>query len=422
MINSNLQLILSFEMQSDNLDNTALLSVSRSESEYFTAQKTRSESFKVELPHPFRETALMDSKGWRKKRQAAASAQDLGRRMWLNLPEHLRQDVLAANPEKPLRVGVASHSNGLDDIPWEWLSSETGEPLAATESVRFLRLVPTLYAPPPLSIAPPIRVLIVLTNPKDERLLQSNIEIDVVTRGLSNKPEYEVRLVLEPRIDALEREMEWFPHVIHYIGHAGINGNQGCLILHNEQEGTRWLSAAETARFLPSSVKLVCLSTCVSAENYQIGGLNRFAHCPSEVPLPTTIVNQYALDQIAATNFWSAFYPALLHHDGNIVEAFHESRMIVKKDETTTWDWASFSLVVRDGVGHPFRISQELEFSQNRYEAEVQAQLTARLANKLASRISTLDSKYQEHWETSMAAEASRLESFEKEIDDGGKL
>lgn len=422
MINPNSQLILNFELQDDYSESSKVrLSALESEREYFAAQKERNETFEVELPRPFHETALMDSKDWRRKTKERRVTDDLGARMWFNLPPDLRQTILHASVNNPLRVAIASHANGLDDIPWEWLNDGNNQSLAAMDSVRFMRLVPTLYASPPVTVELPIRVLIVLTNPKDERLLQSNVEIKAITQGLYNTPEYQVKIALEPRVEPLRREMEWEPHIIHYVGHAGISGNMGCLIIHSDQDGTRWLPAAEAARFIPSSVRLICLSTCVTVENYQIGGLNKFAHVPADVTLPTTIVNQYSITENTATNFWSRFYPALIRYDGNVVEAFHESRMAIKADETITCDWASFSLVVRDGVGHPLKLGKSARNIKNRFNAEIQAQLSARLANNLASRLSTLDPKYQAHWEISLAEETSRLESFEKEIDEEEK-
>lgn len=416
MINRDSQLILDFELFDEKRENKVLLSAFSNERDYFAAKKIKREAFEVELPSPFQETAWMDARRWRNQPQTMYAARDLGTRMWSNLPAHVRQLVLENGPSDPLRFAIASQTNGLDDIPWEWLTTENGKPVATLDAVRFVRLVPTIYATPPVSVALPIRVLIVLTNPKDERLLQPNVEIDVISQSLYNSPDYEVRIAHEPREDALRHELEWQPHIIHYVGHSGISGNKGCLIIHSETDGTRWLSAAEMTRLLPSSVRLVCLSTCVTTENYQIGGLNRFAHCPAEVPLPTTIVNQYALDQNAARDFWGSFYSLLTGRDGNIVEAFHDARRIVENKETDVWNWASFSLVVRDGTGQPFKISQTSEYSKNRFEAEIQAQWSARLANNLASRLSTLDSQHTELWESSVAEEESRLEDFEKEI------
>ena len=424
------QLIMAFEPPAAAKDRLSTLRIFHDEREYFEAGKVSVPEFKVELPHAFRETALMDAGGWRQRPRLAGPAQNLGERMWWNLPESVRDEILSGTPDAPRRVAILSASCGVDDIPWEWMNAGADNNIAANNAVRFVRLVPTLYPTPPLTVETPLRVLVVLTNPKDERLLRADEEIGIISQGLQNKSEYEVRTLVKPRIESLRTALEWSPHIVHYIGHSGISGNVGNLILHDEQEGTRWMAAAEVARYIPSSVRLLCLSTCVTAENYQTGGLAKFAHCPAEVPLPTTIVNQYAVGKSGARLFWREFYRMLINRAGNVVEAFHGARKsALEGDRDPWWCWASFSLVVRDGTGHPFRFAAANEGSHSlestrggghnsdRYAAEIQAQWSARLANNIAVRMRSLDADVQKHWEKTLADEAARVESFERDIE-----
>jgi hypothetical protein len=410
------QIILDFEPLAPR-ENKVLLRICHSEQEYFNAKREPVPKFPVDLPRPFQETAFMDPGGWRQTPLWEGPARDLGNRMWSNLPASVRDAILAGSPDTPQRVAILSTASGLEGVPWEWLNAGPEALIAATASVRFVRLVPTLYATPPLTVTPPIRVLIILTNPKDERLLDPVTEVDIIMQGLMNGQEYEVRQLVEPRLEALQRELEWAPHVIHYVGHSGISGTEGCLILHDDRDGTRWLAAAEIARLLPDSVQLVCLSTCVTAENYQTGGLARFAHCSAEIPLPTTIVNQYALKEPQARAFWGMFYPALYRHEGNVVEALHEARTATCRGESNTWSWASFSLVVRDGIGQPFRIARAPRPHEDRFAVEVQARWSARLTNNIATRIRSLGPDAQVGWEDTLADESARLESLEREIE-----
>jgi hypothetical protein len=418
MMRSVSQLILDFEPSVGLRDGKVLLRTYRNEREYFDAKKRGpTPEFEIQLPSLFQETALMAPGGWRKRFPLAVPTQNLGFRMWLNLPDVVRAEISSANPSEPQRISILSTATGIDDIPWEWLNAGgDGQLIAGMDSVRFVRLVPVLYAPPPLTIAPPIRVLLVLTNPKDERLLQKDIEVRTVSQSLSDNPAYEVRELLEPRLDAFKTALEWSPHIVHYIGHAGISGADGNIILHDEQDGTRWLSAAEVSRMLPSSVRLLCLSTCVTAENYQIGGLMKFAHAPSELPLPTAIVNQYALKEPEAAGFWRVFYPALFNNDGNLVEAFHEARMAAHI-ENPGWGWASFSIIVRDGTGHPLSFAKPTEQNERRFAAEIQAHWAARFTNNIAIRMRSLNADGQGHWEKTLADESALVESLERDIE-----
>jgi hypothetical protein len=412
--------MLTFESKPPSRDlerGAAILRICRSEEDYFRAAQYSREAYDVVLPNAFAETALMDDpSGWRERQRPGRAAEDLGFRMWNQIPEHVRAEVLSGTPDIPRRVSIVSTTTGMDGIPWEWLNGGDDRTLATMPNVRLFRQVPVMYASPPLTVPPPVRVLIVITNPKDERLLDAYRELSVIKSGLDGNGDYEVRELLEPRVEALRSAFEWSPHVMHYVGHAGISGTAGHIILHDFSEGTRWLSAGEMVRLIPASVRLLCLSTCITTKNYQTGGLVRFAHCPPDLALPTTIVNQYALGEVTATTFWRRFYPALIAREGNAVEACHESRVAARAVTDETWSWASFSLVVRDGSGQPFRIARTKERRPDELSAEVQAQWSARLANNLANRKRSLGAEIQGSFDESIRVEQARLERFTKGI------
>ena len=412
------QLILDFEPPVGSRDDDATLVIFHSEQEYFNARRFPVPDYKVKLPQPFQETVFIDSRGWRQKPQPAGLARHLGYRMWLNLPKEVQDSILAGSTSAPQRVAIMSTHCGMDGVPWEWLTDEGEEPIAVRDHVRFIRLVPTRYASAPLSVTPPVRVLIVVTNPKDERLLNPTVEIDVIAEGLRQNEGYKFDILMEPRFDKLKECLETFsPHVLHYVGHSGISGSMGNLILHDENEGTRWVSAAELSKILPSTVRLLCLSTCVTEENYDVGGLAKFAHCASEIQLPTVIANQYTLHENEARSFWRKFYPALLESNGNAVEAMHSARFAVCMEDKESWCWASFSMAVRDGSGHVFQIVEASEKAQERRNLELQAQWSARLANSLATRMRSLDDETQKAWEPTLDDEVARTESLQSELD-----
>ena len=413
------QLILAFELPTGAGYEDSVLRVFSSEKEYFEGRRDSGRKYTVTLPHAFRATALMDKGGWRQTLRPTAPSQDLGRQMWLNLPEEVRQSILSGTDTNPQRVAILSTGCGIDDIPWEWLSTENGELIAAMPSVRFVRLVPKRYVLPPLTVTAPLSVLIVVTNPKDERWLNANVEIEVIKEGLTNTAHYSVEVLYEPKLEKLaEMLSHYHPHIVHYVGHSGVSGGLGNLILHDDADGTSWLQASQMAAMLPSSVRLLCLSTCVTTKNYQVGGLSKFAHGDSEIPLPTTVVNQYALGKTGAEVFWREFYPTLCDLRGDVVEAFHNARMkVLLEDPDPWWCWASFSLVIRDGTGQPFRVAAATDKPKARFEAELQAQWSARLANDLASKMLLLNDTAQPHWQKTLEDETARLETFEQDIE-----
>jgi hypothetical protein len=421
------QLVLDFAMSGPRwADGVAQLRVYENEQECFASGSRSAPAFDVRIPRTVQETVLNEAGGWQRRPRPAGPAQSLGERMWASLPEMVRGRIVGAPAGTPLRVAVRSTGSGIDDVPWEWLNDGADRLVAAMDPVRFVRVLPTLYPAPPLTVPPPVRILLVLTNPKDERLLNPDRETAVVMGGLGPAGAYQLDRLFEPGPGALARALQKQPHVVHYVGHAGISRGGGSLILHDERDGTRWLPAAELARLLPTSVRLLCLSTCVTAENYQVGGLVRVANAASEVALPTTVVNQYALTEPGASAFWREFYPALLEHDGDVVEAFHAARMAARRVPLDTWDWASFSLVVRDGSGRPFRLAAGPARAATRgaspspgpeaRAAELQAQWAARLANSLAAQMPAEGTEARKIWEKALDDEGTRLDTLEREI------
>jgi hypothetical protein len=414
------QLILSVE-PARNSRGPFTLRVSRSERELFEASPQQRESYPIALPSAVQETVFMDDDGWRQRPRPAGPAQNLGLRMWSQLPPNIAGEITSGSPPSPRRVAIVSRSSGVDDVPWEWLNHgiDSEAVIAVSDAIRFVRLVPCLYSAPPVTASPRVRILTVTTNPKDERLLNPFIERQTIMAAARNHPAFEVRDLLEPRMDAFREAMEWAPHIVHYVGHSGVTGQTGAIILHDDSNGTRWVSAGELSQALPASVMLLCLSTCVTAANYQTAGLSKIAHSPNDLSLPTTIVNQYAIEQGAAAAFWGLFYPALANQRGNIVEAFHQARrqVFLTALPGSPWSWASFSLVVRDGTGFPLRIQGAGAHPRERRAAEIQAQWSARLANTVATRMATLLPEARQASADTLASEVARMQQLRGEIE-----
>ena len=342
----------------------------------------------VYLPTPFMETALLLAGSWQRRPIADVHARGLGARMWASLTDNLRVPLAAErSPSRPLRLRIATTESGVDEIPWEWLTPAS-TPLALQPGFRVVRSVPVPYPEPPLTVAPPLRVLLLTTNPKDERLLDSYREVQAINQGLQGGG-YQVTVMDGTTRDALYRGLALEPHIVHYVGHSAVGQGVGYLILHDERDGSFWLPASGLAKMLPPSVRLLCLSTCFTQPNYNVSGLPRFGHAPADLHLPTTIVNQYAVTEEGAKTFWKRFYPNLLQN-GDVVEAVQAARADVAQAVPGQADWASFSLILRDGVGQSFRMSPQAVRDESRFAAELQAQFSARLANELAMRVSEL--------------------------------
>jgi hypothetical protein len=324
---------------------------------------------------------------WIRSRPSRDLAARLGKDLWSAMPDVAKESVLdvGARRGRPLRLKITTNSPTLDDLPWEWMSDDADLPFALRPDLRVVRTLPQLFPTPALTVRRPIRVMLVVANPKDDRHLRTDEEIKAV-QGRLRPPDYELDVVTVPTLESLlERLQQWMPNVLHYIGHAGMTGVEGNLILEDAESVSHWINPATVAQVLPASARLLCLSTCVTTENYQILGLPHFAHAPKELPLPTMVVNQYPLGIESVPAFWNTFYDTLLSANGDVSEAVHRGRLAVAVRSPGWADWGSFRAVIRDREGIAFRTGTE----ETKFAAQIQAQFASRLANELADEVRT---------------------------------
>jgi hypothetical protein len=322
---------------------------------------------------------------WSRRPIEAEEAALLGRALWDAVPKEATALLSSADEGLPVRLKIVSASRGAGDLPWEWLSPGN-EPLGLRPDVRISRTVLTRLAVPPLSADLPLRVLIIATNPSDKQLLDVPREIEAISGGL-HPPGYEVRVFDQPAVDALRKLVEeWPPHIVHYVGHSGISHGEGALILNDVERNTVWVTGSQIAESLPSCVRLLCLSSCFTAENYDLLGLPRLARAANSGRLPSTITNQYPASEQAVKTFWSTFYDALLV-DGNLNEAVHRGRRAVAAARPDSADWASFCLVIRDQAGLAFELDEATKVTEERRQEEFPAQVAVQLVNELAEQL-----------------------------------
>jgi hypothetical protein len=298
------------------------------------------------------------------------------------LPDEIRDAITQA--VEPTRLRIVSGVTAIDAMPWEALDGigQGGGTVGVT------RLIPVLLPPPPLSVTLPLRILVVATNPKDERLLDPYREIDAITSNI-DRQNYVVQILsLATREAAIGTIRSFQPHVFHYVGHSGVVRGAGALVLHESSLGTTdWMSAAEIAQMLPISTRLICLSTCFTQPNYNVRGLSLLANAPQSVELPTCIDNRAEVMESDVRTFWSIFYDKLVANLGNVEDAYFAAQT---SPNLSAPSGRSFSLVLRGGGAQPLRIAATVDPA--RFADEVQAQFASRLAAELNEKLKSYGS------------------------------
>jgi len=264
---------------------------------------------------------------------------------------------LAAGEPLPLRLNIVTAAPSLWTAPWEWLELAF-EQHAPQLNVTINRAVPMHYSAPRLRVRDGLRLCVLPSNPKDERKMNVSEELNC----LRTSPEvHRMEATSGGLAEVVERMADFQPNVLHYIGHAGIDGIEGNLILEGPKHTTEWVNTREFLKLLHPSVRLLCLSTCVTAPNYDIRGFTSFIlsdSCSRLRPLPSAVVTQFPVKPESALAFWETFYRELPAQDSSLTAAVVAGRRAVRQMSQETADWSSFVLVLReqftDEVGKPF--------------------------------------------------------------------
>jgi hypothetical protein len=383
-------LIWEFTSEGSSTRREVMLAVFNSEQELFETRPEAVQRYPVYLPaQSMAAVKGMSQSAVPAQMLSAPELSGLGHGLWLNIPDEAKGQLTAATPDAPCRLKIASSSPAINDLPWEWLNDGSQPAFALRPEMRVVRSKPVRNPPPPLIIEGPLRVLLVVASPSDEGLLNAQAEIDAIRPRLDGSP-YELSVMIAPTwqelVDAMKTQE---PHILHYVGHAGIALGEGNLILQDAENRSHWICGQDVSLVLPVSVRLLCLSTCITVHNYQILGLSRFAHTATEYRLPTTIANLYPVGEAHVRRFWETFYDSLAVTRGQASEAFQAGQRAVVDLAPNDGDWSSFSMVVRDQSAELFRVA--LHSAPPNYAAQVQAQIASSLANDLAQHIASFD-------------------------------
>lgn len=372
--------------------------VDGSDAPYLVAWSTSEEEM-ASLPDSSGWSVLLPS--WSGHSSPAEPDADL---LWNLLPSDARKTI--ENAPDPVQLFLESGNPAVDLLPWESLASKN--PIGSRLTVA--RLVPYSLQPPPLTVIPPLRMLLVTSNADDD--LAFSDRDGAVLRSAAAPESYVVREVKNATGTSVMATVRDFdPHIVHFMGHGGLVSGEAAVVLRDESTGlTDWVRASQASRGLPLSTRLLCISTGFSQRNFDIAGLVGFAHAPKTVRLPTCIVNRSTVDEPGVKCFWDAFYSALIERGGNVLAAYNTAIAELSTASTAT-PTSSFSLVVREGGFRPLKFGKTIDVKQ--YAAEVQAQLAARLAADLKDKLKTYaDTEMGKALGESYAEERSRFSTF----------
>lgn len=247
-----------------------------------------------------------------------------------------------------LRIKLNIMPPDLMGLPWEFLYSDhtgVGDFLALSHDT-----VVTRYAqgqaprrPPHGGLVPPLRVLGMVSLPRDTSELNADEEkqrIQNALRELIERGQVWIDWLEEATYEALNRKLQTgdrYYHIFHFIGH-GTFENEGHLLFEDENGNAQRIKGEDLGYLLASQpyLRLAVLNACESA---QTSASNPFASVATALVkrgIPAVIAMQYAIRDSAAIEFSHQVYQGLAQ-ELPIERVVTNARVMLKRKSTGEW-------------------------------------------------------------------------------------
>jgi len=252
-------------------------------------------------------------------------------------------------------------------LPWEFLYDQARNRFVClsdrTPLVRFLE-VPD--PPRPLPISPPLRILVMISSPRDPRFAQLDVEqewtkLHQVLGGLEQAGQVQLERLEAATLTALRQQHrhrdDW--HVFHFIGHGGFDAHaqDGVLVPEDPAGLSRLVSAQAVGVPLHNhdALRLVVLNACEGARADPTDPFAGTAQTLIQQGIPAVVAMQFEITDPAAIAFTSELYAAVA--DGYPVDAaLSQARQAIYTDVSEI-EWATPVLSLPPADGRIFDVA-----------------------------------------------------------------
>ncbi len=218
-----------------------------------------------------------------------------------------------------LRITLClSESPELMNIPWEYLYDEP-DFLAASAFTPVVRYLDLARGHRPLRVAPPLRILGVVSSPSDYEQLDTAREranLERAVAGLVESGSVELHWLERPTLSALLKRLQDDTfHVLHYVGHGSYddNADEGLLLFEDEQGRARPVTGDKLGMIVHdfTSLRLAVLNACEGARTAKTDPFAGVAQALVQRDIPAVVAMQFEISDDAAVTFAGGFYDAL---------------------------------------------------------------------------------------------------------------
>ena len=262
-----------------------------------------------------------------------------------------------------LRIRLRLADPSVVDLPWEYLYNPAVNRFLAlsihTPLVRYMDLPERIQ---PISVTPPIRVLVMISSPTDFPTLDVEAEWTRLNEALADligRNQIAIERLDDATLEALQRRLrrERY-HIFHFIGHGEFdeNSQEGVLILEGDKGRGHRVSSQSLGMMLHDheSLRVAILNACEGARTSRTDPFAGSAQSLVQQGIPAVIAMQFEIADDVASRFAHEFYGALA--DGYPIDAsLTEARKSIFAARHEV-EWGTPVLYMRSPDGRIFEV------------------------------------------------------------------
>lgn len=269
----------------------------------------------------------------------------------------------ATTTDRGLRIRLRLKKAGeLAVLPWEYLYSESlGRYLVLSTKTPIVRYLDLPLTVEPLTVEPPLKILVVISSPSDLARLDVEGEWALLSnalQGLVDSGYATIERLDDARLSTLRHKLRTNEyHVLHFIGHGGVHNATGESVLYlesdtGEAKPEEGRDLALVLREYSNSLRLVMLNACEAGRTVGDDAFDGVAQSLIRQGIPAVMAMQFAITDTAAVAFAQEFYSAIA--DGLPVDAAAASARLGVYLDVSAVEWGTPVLYIRAPDGRIF--------------------------------------------------------------------
>lgn len=240
------------------------------------------------------------------------------------------------------------------NIPWEYIHDGT-EFLGLNPKFPILRYLvdtkPVRPMPNLTDLPNPLRILFVISNPRNAQPLNVEAEINRIQRAIkpaSDKRLIEIEYVEQATLQNLENALAKKPfHILHYSGHGVMTARGSMLVMEDDKGMSLPVSLDQLAPIISKGqdLRLIFLSACKAGNINETKASSGIATGLMRV-VPAVVAMQFSILDTSASKLAEAFY-GQIGNGATLEEALFASRKNLYDHNEWLGDWGVPALYIQ---------------------------------------------------------------------------